>query len=259
MTDGSWARELSEPPRGLDDLRGLSYDADALRANIRLCARDCGGSMTIRVVVADDHGVVRAGLRALLNAEPDIEVGGEAGDGHQALRLAREVRPDIMLLDVTMPGPGSSGIDVARLLKAEQSETKILILTLHEDVSILRAAINAGASGYVIKRAVDRDLIAAIHAVSRGELYVHPTMTQALLANGQPLRPSAETGASPLTRREVEVLRLIAKGYTSRQIADELHLSLGTVNSHRANITGKLAVTSRMELVRYATEHGLTD
>jgi DNA-binding NarL/FixJ family response regulator len=144
-------------------------------------------------------------------------------------------------------------------MKQEMADIRIIILTLHEDVVLLRKAVNAGASGYVIKRAVDRDLIAAIHAVERGDLYVHPTMTRALLANGQSVTPSKYGEGTPLTRRELEVLRLIAKGYTSRQIAEELHLSLGTVNSHRANLIGKLALSSRMELVRYAVDHGLTD
>jgi two-component system response regulator NreC len=214
--------------------------------------------MAIRILIADDHGVVRAGLRALLNAEADLEVVGEAAEGYEAVRLASELKPDVVLLDVTMPGPGANGIEVARMLKTDLPDVRVLILTLHEDVSLLRQAVNAGADGYVIKRAVDRDLIAAIHTVARGELYVHPSMTQALLQSGGTGSPR-ENEVSPLTRRELEVLRLIAKGYTSRQIAEELHLSLGTVNSHRANLTGKLAVSSRKELVRYAKEHGLSD
>jgi two-component system response regulator NreC len=144
--------------------------------------------MSIRILIADDHGVLRAGLHALLNIEPDLEVVGEAADGHEALRLAGELRPDIMLLDLVMPGLG--GIEVARQLKKSLPDTRTLILTVHEDVGLLREAFQAGAAGYLIKRAVESELINAIHAVWRGDLYVHPAMTRALVEN-YPLAPAA--------------------------------------------------------------------
>jgi two-component system response regulator NreC len=211
--------------------------------------------MPIHILIADDHGVLRAGLRTLLNAEPDLEVIAEASDGNDVLRLASELRPDIVLLDISMPGPG--GIEVTRRLKEALPELRVLILTAHEDESMLREAVQVGAAGYIIKRAVESELINAIHSVWRGDLYVHPAMTRALLKEMSLFPVSAEPAVESLTPREIEVLRLIAKGYTNGQIAKELNLSVRTIESHRANLMGKLELRSRVELVRYAMEHGL--
>jgi two-component system response regulator NreC len=211
--------------------------------------------MPIHILIADDHGVLRAGLRTLLNAEPNLEVIAEASDGNDVLRLASELRPDIVLLDISMPGPG--GIEVTRRLKEALPELRVLILTAHEDESLLREAVQAGAAGYIIKRAVESELINAIHAVWRGDLYVHPAMTRALLKETSLFPAMPELSVESLTPREIEVLRLIAKGYTNGQIAKELNLSVRTVESHRANLMSKLELRSRVELVRYAMEHGL--
>jgi two-component system response regulator NreC len=211
--------------------------------------------MPIHILIADDHGVLRAGLRTLLNAEPNLEVVAEASDGNDVLRLASELRPDIVLLDISMPGPG--GIEVTRRLKEALPELRVLILTAHEDESLLREAVQAGAAGYIIKRAVESELINAIHAVWRGDLYVHPAMTRALLKETSLFPAIPEPTVESLTPREIEVLRLIAKGYTNGQIAKELTLSVRTVESHRANLMSKLELRSRVELVRYAMEHGL--
>lgn len=215
--------------------------------------------MVIRILVADDHGVLRAGLRALLNAEPDLEVVGEAADGYEALHLARTLIPDILLLDITMPGPEGGSIEIVRRLKQALPQIRVLFLTLHEDVGLLREALQAGASGYTIKRSIDTELIGAIHAVYEGNYYVHPDMTQALLKDMIPASSTSSTPTTNLTRRELDVLRLIVKGYTNRKIAQELFLSMGTVNSHRANIMSKLNLHNRVELVRYASEHGLLE
>ena len=203
--------------------------------------------MSIRILIADDHGVLRAGLHALLNAEPDLEVVGEAADGHEALRLAGELRPDIVLLDLVMPGLG--GIEVARQLKKSLPDTRTLILTVHEDVGLLREAIQAGAAGYLIKRAVESELINAIHAVGRGDLYVHPAMTRALVKNF-PSAPAVPASPKSLTPREIEVLRLIAQGYTNGQIAEGLSLSVRTVEIHRTNLMRKLGLCNRAILSR---------
>ena len=211
--------------------------------------------MPIQILIADDHGVLRAGLRTLLNAEPNLEVIGEASDGNDVLRLASELHPDIVLLDISMPGPG--GIEVTRRLKEALPELRVLILTAHEDESLLREAVQAGAAGYIIKRAVESELINAIHSVWRGDLYVHPAMTRALLKETSLFPSMPEPSVESLTPLEIEVLRLIAKGYTNGQIAKELSLSVRTVESHRANLMGKLELRSRVELVRYAMEHGL--
>jgi DNA-binding NarL/FixJ family response regulator len=211
--------------------------------------------MPIRILVADDHGVLRAGLRALLNAESNLEVVGEAADGNEALRLTRTLQPDIVLMDVSMPDGG--GIEATRRLKELQPQVRVLVLTVHEDKSLLREAIRAGAAGYILKRAAESELVNAIQAVSRGDLYVHPGMTRALLA-GTALAPADDQVAvETLTPREVEVLRLIAQGYTNRQIADLLTLSVRTVESHRARVMDKLNLRSRVELVRYAVKEGL--
>ena len=219
--------------------------------------------MSIRILIADDHGVLRAGLRALLNTEPDLQVVGEATDSQETLRLAGELHPDVVLLDISMPGPG--GIKVTQQLKEALPKARVLILTVHEDESLLREAMRAGAAGYITKRAIEPELINAIHAVWRGDLYVHPAMTRALLKD---LAPSTESPPphttndrpiEPLTPRESEVLTLIAQGYTNRQAADILSISVRTVESHRANIMGKLGLRSRVELVRYAMKHGLLE
>ena len=213
--------------------------------------------MPMRILIVDDHGVLRAGLRALLNAEPDLQVVGEAADGQTGLRLATELNPDLVLMDITMPG--MSGIQVTRQLKETLPSTRVLILTLHEDESLLREAIRAGASGYILKQAVEAELISAIRAVGRGELYIHPAMTRALLKDVSPLLVPEENPTEPLSPRELEVLRLVAQGHTNRQVAEMLHLSVRTVESHRANLMDKLGLSSPAQLVRYAIEHGFLE
>jgi two-component system response regulator NreC len=211
--------------------------------------------MAVDILLADDHGVLRAGLRALLNSEADLDVVGEAASGDEALRLAAELRPGIVLLDLNMPGPG--GIEVTRQLREVLPETRVLVLTVHEDEGLLREAIDAGASGYIIKRAVESELINAIRAVARGELYIHPTMTRALLEKSTNSKRTQWGPHESLTPRETDVLRLIVLGYTNRQAAEELGLSVRTVETHRANLMGKLGLKSRVELVRWAAENDL--
>lgn len=211
--------------------------------------------MSVRILVADDHGVLRAGLHVLLNAVPDFEVVGEAADGDQVLTLAGGLRPDVVVLDINMPGP--DGIEVTRRLKESLPHVRVLILSVYEDESLLRAAVRAGASGYIVKRAVGTELIDAIYAVCREELYVHPAMTRALLKDFQPTLTSGQIPVMTLTPREAEVLRLIAEGHTNRQVAEILTISVRTVESHRSNLMGKLGFDSRVELVRYAKRHSL--
>lgn len=213
--------------------------------------------MTINILIADDHGVLRAGLRALLNAENDMKVLGEAGDGEEALRLAAELQPDILLLDIGMPK--LTGIQVARRLKEQGSRMRVLILTLHEDENFLKRAIENGAAGYVVKRAVDTELISAIRAVARGEMYIHPAMTRALLNDLAPEHVPAPAPKDALSPREREVLKLFAQGYTNPQIAERLKISVRTVEGHRTHIANKLNLTSPVQLVRYAMEHGLIE
>ncbi|MEW6336121.1 MAG: response regulator [Acidobacteriota bacterium] len=213
--------------------------------------------MATRILIADDHGVLRAGLRALLNADKDMHVVDEAPDGDAALRLARVHRPDVVVLDMSMPGPG--GVEVVKRLRESVPKTRVLVLTVHEDPGLLREVLRAGAAGYVVKRAVESELLNAIHAVSRGEIYVHPSMTRALLPDQPQVQAGPRDGVAALSPREVDVLKRIARGYTNRQIADELHLSVRTVETHRANLMGKLGLESRVELVRWAAERKLLD
>ena len=210
--------------------------------------------MPLRILIADDHVLLRSGLRELLRVDPELEVVGEAGDGAETLRLVADLRPDLVLLDVTMPD--ESGIAIAQRLKAEHPGLVVLFLTMHEDEALLHEALRTGAAGYVIKRAEASELLQAIRAASRGDIYVHPAMTRGLLR--QPVTTHRRTATPPaLTPRELEVLRLLAKGNTNRQIALLLGLSIRTVESHRANLMGKLGIDSRVELVDYAEEHGL--
>ena len=211
--------------------------------------------MAVRIVIADDHGVLRAGLAALLATEPDFEVVGEAASGDAAVRVAVERRPDVVLLDVSMPG--IDGLEATKLIKEKLPKTRVLILTMHEESALVRKAILGGASGYIVKRAIDSELVNAIRAVMRDELYVHPALTRELLSS--PSVSPREPTDSVLTRRERGVLRLLALGYTNRQIGEELGLSVRTAESHRANIMGKLGLKTRVELVRWAVREHLID
>lgn len=212
--------------------------------------------METRILLADDHGVLRAGLRSLLNAEPGLTVVGEAENCDQAINLALSLKPDVVLMDISMPGMG--GLAAMRQILEQQKEARVLLLTVHEDSSLVREAVQSGASGYILKRAVESELISAIKAVARGEMYIYPAMTRALLEESPGTQVEKPEPAT-LTLREVDVLKLIAKGYTNRQIADKLCLSVRTVESHRANLMGKLGLKSRVELVHYAMWRGLLD
>jgi two-component system response regulator NreC len=211
--------------------------------------------MSVRILIADDHGVIRAGLRALLAGFPDMNVVGEATDGSEVLEKSMELQPDIVLMDLSMPNLG--GIEATRLLSERLPHVRVLILTVHEDESLLKEVVRAGAAGYVVKRAAQEDLIHAIRVVARGDLYVHPSMTRALFAESSSAVTPAEFGGETLTLREIEVLQLLARGYTNRQIAEQLNLSPRTVEGHRANLSAKLGLHSRVELVEFAEKHGL--
>ncbi|HEX9388892.1 MAG TPA: response regulator transcription factor [Anaerolineales bacterium] len=211
--------------------------------------------MPIKILIADDHGVIRAGLRALLSGLPELEVVGEAVDGRDTLRKAMELKPSIVIMDLSMPEMG--GVETTRQLSQITPDIRVLILTVHEDESLLKEVIRAGAAGYIIKRAVEDELIHAIRVVARGDMYVHPSMTRALFSAPPASKESEATEVETLTAREIEVLRLLVKGYTNRQIAEQLSISPRTAEGHRANLSGKLGLHSRVELVEYAQQHGL--
>jgi DNA-binding NarL/FixJ family response regulator len=211
--------------------------------------------MATRILIADDHGVLRAGLAAILNDEPDFEVVGEAGTSEEAVHLAAESHPNLVLMDLSMPEMG--GIEATRRIHGQFPQMRVLILTLHEDVDMMRAAIQAGAGGYILKRAVKTELISAIQTVLRGDLYIQPSMMRSLFVEPQATPKTNSSTIEPLTPRELEVLRLIVHGHTNSQIAEILSLSVRTVEFHRANLTGKLNLHSRVDLIRYANENGL--
>jgi two-component system, NarL family, response regulator NreC len=211
--------------------------------------------MAIRVLIADDHAIVRAGLRALLTAEVGLELVGEASSSEEALRLVETLHPDILVLDLSMPD--LDGIQVTRRIHVSAPEVRILILTVHEDEALLREAIRAGASGYILKYAAEDELLLAINTVQLGEIYVHPQMLRSLLVEQPKQKPPNPLPAELLTPREMDVLSRIVQGYTNRQIAEELMLSVRTVEGYRANMMEKLGINNRAELVRYAREQGL--
>ncbi len=211
--------------------------------------------MPIRILIADDHAVVRSGLRTLLSATEDIEIVGEAENGVETLNLAASLKPDMVLLDISMPP--ENGVKTAQQLKEANPATIVLFLTMHEDETLLHEALRAGAAGYLIKRADESEILQAIHAASRGDLYVHPAMTRALLHQAVVMEERRSSSTDALTPREVDVLRLLVRGNTNRQIASLLGLSIRTVENHRANLMGKLGLSSRVELMNYAEERGL--
>lgn len=213
--------------------------------------------MTIRVLIADDHGLIRAGLRAMLEDEATIEVVGEASTGQDVLHLASMLSPDLILLDIGLPD--IDGIEATRRLKKMLPQIPVLILTVYEDETLLHEAIKAGAAGYVIKRAADDDLMAAIQAVSRGEMYIHPAVTRLLVKDLFPAADPKKSALDTLTARELEVMRYIIKGFTNRQIAETLFISVRTVEGHRASLFGKLDLKNRLELVEFAEKNDMLD
>jgi two-component system, NarL family, response regulator NreC len=211
--------------------------------------------MSIRVLIVDDHAVVRAGLALLVNAEKDMEAVGEAGSARDAIFEARTAKPDVVLMDVMMPN--QSGIEVVPQLLHERPEAKVLVLSMQDDPRYVREAFEAGASGYVLKEAADAEVVAAIRDVAAGGHYVHPELGARLVVAETAERRRAEE--DPLSDREREVLRLLALGHTNQEIATELYISVRTAETHRAHIMQKLRLSSRAELVRYALAEGLLE
>ncbi len=207
----------------------------------------------ISVVLVDDHAVVRSGLRLLLEAQEDIEVVGEAGNAKDAVFRARAFKPNVILLDVVMPG--ESGIEALPKLLKESPDTRVLVLSMQDDPSYVREAFAAGASGYVLKEAADEEVVSAVREIAGGGRYVHPALGARMVAAEAQERAAAD--ADPLSDREREVLRLLALGHTNQEIAEQLYISVRTAESHRAHIMQKLRLTTRAELVRYALTHGL--
>jgi DNA-binding NarL/FixJ family response regulator len=215
----------------------------------------------IRILLADDHAVLRAGLKLLLDEQPDMEVVGEAADGAEVLELSEALHPDIILLDLTMPRLG--GLEALPLLRQRASESRILVLTMHDDENYLRQALKGGAAGYVLKKAADAELITAIRSVMRGGVYLHPSMARTLLDDMLPESngdvPAPDDLWATLSEREQEVLRMVSMGHTGREIAEKLSLSIKTVDTYRARGMEKLGLRSRAALVRYAITHGLME
>jgi DNA-binding NarL/FixJ family response regulator len=210
----------------------------------------------MRVLIADDHGIVRSGLRLLLERQPDIEVIAEAADGAEAREIAVRERPDLAILDVRMPK--LTGLQVTRELKKQAPEVSVLILSMHDDERYLFEALKAGASGYVLKTQADTDLMEAIRAVERGEPFLTPAAQQALIKDVLERGRQSED-EEELTPREEEIVKLVAEAHTTRQIAEILHLSEKTVENHRGNAMRKLGMRDRVELVRFAIRRGLIE
>jgi two-component system response regulator NreC len=205
----------------------------------------------IRIMLVDDHAVLRSGLRLLLEREDDLEPVGEAGTAEDAIRALPRLRPDVVVLDIQMPGMG--GLEGAAIIRERAPDARILFLSMHDQARDVRQAFDSGADGYLLKSAADEDLVRAVRAVASGERYVHPALG-AVLATPTSVGPLAD-----LTAREREVLRLLALGHTNQEIAETLIVSVRTVESHRAHVMTKLRVTTRAGLVRAALDAGLLD
>lgn len=210
----------------------------------------------VRVLVADDHTLVREGIVMVLKSAPDVEVVGEAADGEQAIAATRQLQPDVVLMDISMPG--LSGLEAIRQIRRDFPHVKILALTIHESEDYIVHVLRAGVHGYVVKRAAAQELLGAIRAVMRGESYLHPSIVKVVLSDY--LHRLEQGQEEPvLTEREREIVRLIAEGYKNREIANQLHISLKTVETHRANIMQKLNISDRVQLVRFAIRTGLIE
>jgi len=211
----------------------------------------------IRVLIADDHTIVRSGVRLLLQAEPDIEVVGEALNSAEAVALAESLRPTVILMDIAMP-PGVNGLEATRQIKARFPNMHVLVLTMHRSEEYFFEALKAGASGYVLKSAETNDLLTAVRIVARGEVFLYPVMAKQLLQGYLHLLQESDVPGQPtLTAREKELLRLLAEGYSNKEIAERLVISPSTVHSHHANLMKKLNLESRHDLIQYARQRGL--
>jgi two-component system response regulator NreC len=215
--------------------------------------------MKIRILLADDHTILRAGLKMMLNAQPDMEVVGEAQDGRQSIHEAQRLQPDIVLMDITMPD--MNGIEATKQIKRLLPDIKVLILTMHEHDEYVFQALRAGASGYMLKEAADTDLISALRVIQSGQFYLSPTAQSVMVGDYlQRVRTGEEKDSySSLTEREREILKLVAEGHTNNQIAERLVISPKTVDTHRTHIMDKLNLHSRAELVKYAMRRGLLE
>ena len=212
----------------------------------------------IRVMIADDHAILRAGLRMLVNAQADMEVVSEASDGEKAIQTARETKPDVALLDLTMPRVG--GMKALQQMARECGEVRVLVLTMHDDPAYLRSALAAGASGYLLKRAVDAELIAAIRAVHRGGVFVDPRLANVLVQDvlAKKSRKAGSTQpANILSHRELQVLKLVARGYTSAEIAKQIFVGVKTIETYRSRLAEKLGLRTRSDVIRFAVQMGL--
>jgi DNA-binding NarL/FixJ family response regulator len=210
---------------------------------------------TTRVLLADDHHVVRHGLRLLIDAEPDLTVVAEAGDGIEAVRAALRTEVDLAILDVSMPR--MTGINATREILAARPDVRVLMLSMHDSTEYLFEALRAGASGYVLKSGADRDLVEACRAAMRGEPFLYPSAIRTLIRDHLERAPS--DGGEVLTPRETEIVKLIAEAHSSKEIAELLVISPKTVERHRANILDKLGMSDRVELTRYAIKRGLVE
>jgi two-component system response regulator NreC len=212
----------------------------------------------IRVMIADDHAILRAGLRMLVNSQADMEVVSEAPDGEKAAQIAGETRPDVALMDLTMPRVG--GMKALQEMARHCREVRVLVLTMHDDPAYLRSALAAGASGYLLKRAVDAELIAAIRAVHRGGVFVDPRLANILVQDVLEKRSGKRSLTRPaniLSRRELEVLGLVARGYTSAQIAKQIFVGVKTIETYRSRFAEKLGLRNRSDVIRFAVQMGL--
>jgi DNA-binding NarL/FixJ family response regulator len=214
--------------------------------------------LTTRILLADDHALVRHGLRMVLEAQPDMHVVAEVGDGAEAVERALQDDVDLAVIDITMPR--MTGLQAARELHRRRPELRILMLSMHENERYLHEALKAGASGYVLKSVADRDLVEAVRAAMRGEKFLYPGARTPLIEEFlHRARQDLPLPEDPLTPREQEVVKLVAEGYTNKQIAETLVISEKTVERHRANILDKLGMRDRVELTRYAIRHGLIE
>lgn len=209
----------------------------------------------IRVLIADDHTIVRSGVRLLLAAEPDIEVVGEALNGREAVTQAESLRPDVILMDITMPE--MDGLEATRQIKSRYPDIHVLVLTMHRSDEYFFEMLQAGASGYVLKGAETSELINAVRVVSRDEVFLYPTMAQKLVQGYLSLVEWDEDNLPSLSPREREILRLLAEGYSNKEIAEKLVVSPSTVHTHRSNLMDKLELSNRRELIQYARQRGI--